>query len=162
MTVLTIMLLLGLTTAHQPGPSSTGDGKAPADSTDFRMEEHRWTHRLLFVFASSRQDSQFQQQMTRLSHAQEGLRDRDLLLISLVEGGPSHVEGQPLTVAAEQRLRDRFDVSSSAFRVVLVGKDGTEKRRDEAPVTAQSIFETIDAMPMRLREMREDGGGGSR
>jgi hypothetical protein len=43
--------------------------------------------------------------------------------------------------------------------VILVGKDGTEKRRNAAPVTARSIFDTIDAMPMRQREMREDDGG---
>ncbi|MCS4120976.1 hypothetical protein GGP45_001318 [Salinibacter ruber] len=47
-----------------------------------------------------------------------------------------------------------------AFRVVLVGKDGTEKRREAEPVSARSVFDTIDAMPMRQREMREQDGGG--
>jgi len=51
-------------------------------------------------------------------------------------------------------------VAPDAFRVVLVGKDGTEKRRDAEPVAARSLFDTIDAMPMRQREMREQDGGG--
>ncbi len=159
MMILILMLLIGLTASHQPDRSSTGGGRAPADSVDFRIAEHRWTHRLLVVFAPSRQDIRFEQQMTRFSTAQDGLRDRDLLVVSLVGGGPSQVEDQPLTAAAEQRLRERFAVGPSAFCVVLVGKDGTEKRRDDKPVTARSLFDTIDAMPMRQREMREDGGG---
>jgi hypothetical protein len=67
---------------------------------------------------------------------------------------------QPLAEAAVRRLRERFDVAPDVFRVVLVGKDGTEKRRDAEPVTARSIFDTIDAMPMRQREMRESSEGG--
>jgi hypothetical protein len=98
--------------------------------------------------------------MTRFADAEAGFRERDLLLIEVVDDGPSRLEDRPLTTAADERLRNRFDVELSAFRVILVGKDGTEKRRDEAPVSAQSIFDTIDAMPMRQREMREDHGGG--
>ena len=67
-------------------------------------------------------------------------------------------ETQPLMAAAARRLRDRFDVPDDAFRVVLVGKDGTEKRREAEPVSARSVFDTIDAMPMRQREMQESGG----
>ncbi len=62
--------------------------------------------------------------------------------------------------AAARGLRERFDVPRGAFRVVLVGKDGTEKRRAPKPVPARSLFDTIDAMPMRQREMREQDGGG--
>ena len=64
----------------------------------------------------------------------------------------------PLTNASVRRLRDRFEVPQDAFRVVLVGKDGIEKRRDPDPVTTRAIFDTIDAMPMRQREMQESGG----
>jgi hypothetical protein len=70
------------------------------------------------------------------------------------------MEPQPLTEAAALRLYDHFGVPADAFRVVLVGKDGTEKRRDAEPVTARSIFDTIDAMPMRQREMRDSSDEG--
>ncbi len=150
MTALTLILALGMVP-----PSS-----ASSDSTEFRLDDHRWTHRLLFVFASSRDAEPYVEQVKRLAGTQGGFRERDLLLIEVMDEGPSRVSTDTLSAASEERLRDRFDVPPSAFRVVLVGKDGTEKRRDETPVTAQSIFETIDAMPMRQREMREDDGGG--
>jgi hypothetical protein len=154
MIALAMMLALGGAPSGESNTAST----AP-DSIDFRLEDHRWTHRLLFVFAPSRDAEPYVEQVKRLAGTQGRFRERDLLLIEVVNEGPSRVSTDTLTASSESRLRDRFDVSSSAFRVVLVGKDGTEKRRDEWPVAAQSIFETIDAMPMRQREMREDGGG---
>jgi len=155
MTALALVFTLGLA-ASGPMPQGT----APSDSIEFRLEDHRWTHRLLFVFAPSRDAASYVEQVKRVAGTQGGFRERDLLLIEVMADGPSRVSTDTLSAASEQRLRDRFDVPPSAFRVVLVGKDGTEKRRDETPVTAPSIFETIDAMPMRQREMREDDGGG--
>jgi len=137
----------------------------PADSVDFRLEDHRWEHRLLFVFAASDTNEALARQEEAFADHDAEFRDRDLLLLTVTRsdrGTHRTVPGadpQPLTEAAARRLRERFDVAPDAFRVVLVGKDGTEKRRDAEPVTARSIFDTIDAMPMRQREMRESGGG---
>ncbi len=137
----------------------------PADSVDFRLEEHQWEHRLLFVFAPSDTSDALAQQASAFEGHDAGFRDRDLLLLTVTrpdQGRHRTVPGadsRPLTEGAARRLRTRFDVAPDAFRVVLVGKDGTEKRRDAEPVTARSIFDAIDAMPMRQREMRESGGG---
>jgi hypothetical protein len=138
---------------------------APPDSVDFRLDAHRWEHRLLFVFAPSDAAEDLAAQAHAFEGHGAGFRDRDLLLLTLTgasEGtlrADPDAEPRPLTEAAVDRLVDRFDVPADAFRVVLVGKDGTEKRRDAAPVSVRSVFDTIDAMPMRQREMREDGGG---
>jgi len=138
----------------------------PADSVDFRLEDHRWEHRLLFVFAPTDTSDALAQQEEGLAGHDEGFRDRALLLLTVTgsdRGTHRPVPGadpRPLTEAAARRLRERFGVAPDAFRIVLVGKDGTEKRRDAEPVTARSIFDTIDAMPMRQREMRQQDGGG--
>lgn len=137
----------------------------PPDSIDVRLEAHRWEHRLLFVFTPSASDSQFAAQRAALRGTADGFRDRDLLLLTLtgdagsgtVQSAPG-AEAHPLTAAAVRRIRARFSVGAGAFRVLLVGKDGTEKRREATPVTARSLFDTIDAMPMRQREMRESDG----
>ena len=138
----------------------------PADTIDVRLEDHRWEHRLLLVFAPSDTSEAVLEQDDAFDGHDEGFRDRDLVLLTLPgsdQGAQRTAPGanpQPLTGAAARRLRDRFDVPADAFRVVLVGKDGTEKRRDAEPVPARSLFDTIDAMPMRQREMREQDGGG--
>ena len=158
MMALVLLLMFGVAAADL-SPDAAGAESASADSIDFRFDDHRWTHRLLFIVTPSRDDASYRQQMTRFADADAGFRERDLLLIEVVEEGPSRLGHQPLTADAEARLRSRFEMMPSAFRVVLVGKDGTEKRRDASPVAARAIFATIDAMPMRQREMRENGGG---
>ena len=138
----------------------------PADSVDFRPEHHQWEHRLLLVFAPTDSNAMRAVQETAFEGHDSGFRERDLLVLTVMgqsRGTQRAVPGadpQPLTAAAARRLRDRFDVPDDAFRVVLVGKDGTEKRREAEPVPARSVFDTIDAMPMRQREMREQDGGG--
>ncbi len=149
-----------------PIPLNVGMAALP-DSVDFRLGPHQWEHRLLLVFASSEADARWADQREALRGEAEGVRERDLLLLTLradgeqgrLQSGPEE-SARPLTTAAVRRLYDRFAVSPDAFRVVLVGKDGTEKRRAPEPVTARSLFDTIDAMPMRQREMREDNGPG--
>ena len=138
----------------------------PADSVDFRPEHHQWEHRLLFVFAPTDSNAMRAEQEAASEGRDPGFRERDLLVLTVTgqnrgtQRAAPGAEPQPLTAAAARRLRARFDVPDDAFRVVLVGKDGTEKRREAEPVSARSVFDTIDAMPMRQREMREQDGGG--
>jgi hypothetical protein len=139
-----------------------------SDAVDFRLDAYQWEHRLLFVFAPSDTADALAGQERQFEGQDSGFRDRDLLIITITGGDAGTLRTdpgdapQPLTDAAVERLYDQFDVPPDAFRVVLVGKDGTEKRRNAQSVTARSVFDTIDAMPMRQREMREDeteGGG---
>ena len=147
------------------GSTSIAMSASPTDSVDVRLDAHRWEHRLLFVFAPSETHDALQAQMSALAEASEGLRDRDMRLFTIVAEGTSRrrtvasAPGQPITAAAVRRLRNRFDVPLDAVRVILVGKDGTEKRREAEPVSVRALFDQIDAMPMRQREMRRDSTG---
>lgn len=154
--------LLGLILLLVPLSSVTASSP---DSVDFRLDTHRWEHRLLLVFAPSAATAQRAEQREMLRGHPAGFRDRDLLLLALTGGGEDGTlqsapegEARPLTTSAVRRLYAHFRVGTKAFRVVLVGKDGTEKRRDPEPITARSLFDTIDAMPMRQREIREGDG----
>ena len=157
MRLIPILLILSV-------PLAPAMADSPPDSVDFRLDAHRWEHRLLFVFASSDTADAVTTQQSAFDGHDAGFRDRDLLLLFLngaAEGQLVEAPGeepQPLTEAAVRRLYDHFGVPTDAFRVLLVGKDGTEKRRDAEPVSARSIFDTIDAMPMRQREMRDSSG----
>jgi hypothetical protein len=164
-------LLLALSLAA-PGPSpeetpseDTPPENASPDTTAFRLADHQWRHRVLVVFAPSRDDARRQAQAVRIEAAQAGFVERDLIVVTVTTDGPSRAQPTPtdapapMPAADAEALRARFDVPPDAFRVVLVGKDGTAKRRDEAPVAPADLFATIDAMPMRQREMREDDGG---
>lgn len=140
-----------------------------SDSLDFRLDAHRWEHRLLLVFVPEDDAEAKVEQENLLAETGDGFRDRDLLLITVQKGTEGTVRKAPgaapsaITQAAVDRLYRRIDVPPDEFRVVLVGKDGTEKQRAVAPVSPRAIFDTIDSMPMRQRELRErgDSDGGS-
>jgi hypothetical protein len=84
----------------------------------------------------------------------DGVRERDLLVFSLLEQGPSFLGAQEITAEAAANLRRRFGISPGAFTVVLVGKDGTVKLRQGNKTALRDIFALIDGMPMRRREMQ--------
>lgn len=45
-------------------------------------------------------------------------------------------------------------MEEDTFVAILVGKDGGEKYRSADPIAPQTLFDLIDAMPMRRREIR--------
>ena len=54
-----------------------------------------------------------------------------------------------MTVASAARLRQQFGIALRAFAVILIGKVGMEKQREQTPVAPTALFRTIDAVPMR-------------
>lgn len=58
-------------------------------------------------------------------------------------------------VAIESPAYKKYKVEpSTPLTVILVGKDGGEKYRTHAVLTARQLFALVDAMPMRQAEMR--------
>lgn len=164
------ILALVASIAVQPAPTQNSNTSTsattvvtiPTDSMRVDLSVHEWKHRLLLVFAPSLSAESWAVQQEKWSGRSDGFEDRDLRLYVVGEAAGQFytaLGGEPVPITAEsaRALRDRFDVAPDDLAVVLVGKDGTEKRRDTAPVDAAAIFETIDAMPMRRAEMREDG-----
>lgn len=51
-------------------------------------------------------------------------------------------------------LRRAYGVADG-FEALLVGRDGGVKLRSPEPVSPEELFERIDEMPLRRRELRE-------
>jgi len=83
------------------------------------------------------------------------MKDRDLVVIRLLESGSSRVNGRNLSGDETQRLRTRFEALAGRFKAILIGKDGGVKLTRNEAIRLQEVFDRIDAMPMRQREMRE-------
>jgi hypothetical protein len=126
--------------------------------TSLNLSAHQWHDRLLLIFTPSREYDAYVVQMQLLEDQTLGLDDRNLRLIQIFADGGTAADAH-LDEAAAMQLRDRFDVDQSTFQVVLVGKDGTEKRRYATAVNPQTIFAAIDAMPMRQKETQGGRSG---
>lgn len=94
----------------------------------------RWKHRVLLLVGPEN-SPESQRQLAALKEVQAGLKERDILILRT---------RSPALQAALQ---------SKAFEVLLIGKDGGIKWRQQSPLSSQQLFAIIDAMPMRRQEM---------
>jgi hypothetical protein len=117
------------------------------------FETARWNHRLLVVSGPT---SVINDQIAAGKAAETGYLDRQILLIDAGSKFARLVVGNAGPLPDAAIFRSRYGMPDNTFQVVLVGKDGRVKeRRNEVFPTAE-LFDIIDAMPMRMREMRED------
>ncbi len=124
---------------------------------DNALEAHRWDHRLLLVFSPRADDLRVRTLNERLaSHACE-LRDRELIVGHFPVFGDARLGDRALSPESAARIRKEFRVKFGDFAVILVGKDGLEKRRDTEVPELDTLFSLIDTMPMRRAEMRSRG-----
>ena len=116
-----------------------GDGNAMKS-----LDVYQWKNRLLLVFAPLENHPAYQRQMQLFEGKKSGFDDRDLLVVKLLAEGTSYLDSQSIDEATAAQLRSQFNVGQEEFRVILVGKDGTSKRRDNTPVEPTVIFNQID------------------
>jgi hypothetical protein len=121
------------------------------------LDGYRWQNRLLLVFAPDADSALYRRQQEMLLVAECGLNERDVVVISVLKDVVSTKERPAAPVSADD-LRDAYDVLPHDFRVVLIGKDGGVKLRQDEPILAADLFALIDSMPMRKQEMRRPLG----
>ena len=97
-------------------------------------------HRVLWLFAESRNQPELVEQRKRLEAAPLELAERDVRIEEVI--GP-------------HEARQRWRAPDRGFLLVLVGKDGTAKMRRSQPVALAEILSLIDGMPMRKAEMEQ-------
>ena len=86
----------------------------------------------------------------------EGLLDRNLLLIEVGQDETALVNSGASDLPDAAAFRARFELPLDAFEVVLVGKDGGVKERRTQALNPDELWAIIDAMPMRIDEMRRN------
>lgn len=111
-------------------------------------------HRLVLIFGDAMNEA-IADQADRIHARQAEADDRDMMVLTVVGGIVS--DGQIMGgLPTANAMRRQFRIEEGApFTVILVGKDGQEKLRDSQPVAADALFDLIDTMPMRRKEVRE-------
>jgi len=100
------------------------------------------------IFTPSPTHEPYAHQRHLLQNQEAAFEDRDLLTLDFLGDTP-----------AGDAARRQFGIDGDTFTVVLVGKDGGEKFRSAEPVRPRDLFDRVDTMPMRRREMREKSAG---
>lgn len=103
------------------------------ETTD--LNHYQWRYRPLVIFAPSKSDADYVQQMSILEKSKAELADRDIIVLS------------DTSPALKGHLRSQLN--PKGFEVVLVGKDGGMKLRQQKPLSSEALLSTVDSMPMR-------------
>ncbi len=113
---------------------------ATADMND--LSQFHWKKRPVVVFADSTEDPAFIEQLELLRAGVAELAERDVVVLT--------------DTAPAARSAMRLKLRPRGFMLVLIGKDGGVKLRKPFPWDVREITRSIDKMPMRQREIREE------
>lgn len=120
------------------------------------LDDFQWKNRLLIIYADDQKSSHLGEQLTEITQKQEDYYERDLNVIILknqnVEIWNSNQNHQ---LDFQQIIKKLKIDANQSYQNLLIGKDGGVKLRSNSPISNEKLFRTIDAMPMRQREMRD-------
>ena len=100
--------------------------------------------RALFIFYNQQGEALKREQLAELEKDRAGIRERDIIIHTV-----------PANAAIAEIKKYRIN-DSDTFIIILIGKDGGEKLRSDTVLSTAKLFSTIDAMPMRKEEMRDN------
>jgi hypothetical protein len=112
------------------------------EATETNLSEFKWIKRPVIIFADSENDPAFIEQMELLASRADELSERDVVVI---------IDTDP-----DARSAIRLRMRPRGFMLTLVDKDGDVKLRKPFPWDVREITRSIDKMPMRQREIRDE------
>ncbi len=119
------------------------------------LKNHKWNDRLVLVIAENKDDKIFQKQLAELQKDPKGLSERKLVIYQILPDKFSKgLEAESWKNTA--KLYKKYKTNNSDFQVLLIGLDGGIKLDQNKTLSLQELFSTIDSMPMRQNEMRQN------
>lgn len=124
------------------------------------LDAYLWRNRLLFVIAPDAADPDVVEKLATLKQQTDRLMDRDILVFQIYLRGTSFFQDESLSIDDVTRLRRELGIKPDSNILLLIGKDGTVKRRAPMNTSMRDIFIQIDEMPMRRAEIEEKNSAG--
>ena len=122
------------------------------------LSRHEWKHRILLVLTSDTLAPDYQKQLDSIRSDPEGLDERKLFIYRVMPSGYQEgITGGKWIRSPE--FYNSFHQAGNALEVVLIGLDGRVKHRADTLIPLAQIYSWIDAMPMRMEELRRQEEG---
>ena len=118
---------------------------------------YHWQNRIVLIFAAG-DDPMLEKQLELFEENQGGMDERDLVVFRILHDQVIQTIGDKYDEKSARKLRGQYNVAEGDFSVILIGKDGSKKLQQQEVLGVDKLFATIDAMPMRRREMRKSDG----
>lgn len=137
--------------------TDTNDTDSPCDGKSVTLDQFQWENRVLLIFAEDSGSDMYQSQIDSLHSHREGLIDRDLVIFSIFDQECSTMDGKIIDDKSSEKIENDYSDQKEIYSVFLIGKDGGVKLHKNQLLNVDELFNTIDRMPMRQREMRDGG-----
>jgi len=122
--------------------------------SNITLSDLQWKNRILLVFPSDHEGKEMEFNLTE--DLEVKLKDRDLIYFYF---GDSLISNSSFSFdpVYQKKLKQLYQMGSKHHSYVLIGKDGSSKLKNERPtIDWQALFATIDAMPMRVKEIKKN------
>lgn len=124
------------------------------------IQANRWENRILILQATDTETNQFINQLKEFSNQEEGLAERKLIMYKIVGEQYELVnfdnsDSKP-TGKISEKFKMKYVQNNEDFQIILIGLDGGIKLQQRDVLSIETLFNTIDAMPMRQREMKRE------
>lgn len=116
------------------------------------LDDYKWENRLLFFIADN-ESLTLEKNVKLFTENKNELKDRNLIILVMNRTDVFNTDGSKLDVKAEH-VYEQFHLMTDYEGILLIGKDGGAKLKKPLPVNPETIYNTIDAMPMRQSELR--------
>lgn len=141
---LAALLLTAMTSSFTSSVYGQSDTSAKENDP---LTTYQGKSRVVLVFGPNDSDAKFAKQMSELKSKAE-LEDRQIVVLPVPADDKAAGKSLPY-------LQKKYNDGNGDFSVVLIGKDGHTAFRSGDPISAETLFGKIDAMPMRKDEIKE-------
>lgn len=121
------------------------------------LSKYQWEHRILLVNFDEFDQQDYHEQIRELKANHTGLLERKLVVYQIRHdrfkfGLDEESEWQKISSDKFQKIKKN---TKTNFSITLIGLDGGIKEQRSTVFETKELFEIIDAMPMRMRELRK-------
>ena len=134
-------------------------GASFVNLTAQNLEKHTWKNRILVIKTSDSASEIYQEQIKEFENAPEEMSVRKFVLYKIsgdayemvnFENPELNDSGKITGKQIGKALNDKDN-----FEVILIGLDGGIKLQQTAILTKETLFNIVDAMPMRRYEINK-------
>jgi len=159
--ILQILLLVSSVTLSHSNLANSKEFDINEQSTLVDINQLRWKNRIIIIKTDDKTDSasisEKKQDSNTLIDKKAGIDDRDIVWLLLNTSTNESVISNSRLNLSKNLQGQLLDLLSKhpKSRIILIGKDGGIKSHSKS-LDLNDIFNQIDAMPMRIREMQKN------
>ena len=105
------------------------------------LNQYLWKNRIIITFAKDEDHPDLMRLKAEMQENKCEILNRDLLHFNFIN---------------DHKIENLTTINDKSFRILLIGKDDGVKYESNRFISLIQLFELIDSMPMRQREMQHD------